>query len=93
MTLAPQPSTLVCGVGTAAEIIEFENANPRPCPKKHDLIMRRFGITPTRYYQALSLLMESAEGVQLDPQLASRVRRHRERHEARRAARRAQRAP
>lgn len=61
---------------TPAEIVAFENQHPRPSARKNNLIRARFNVPPVRYYQAMLGLMQSDEGVRLDPLLAGRVRRH-----------------
>ncbi|MDR1394400.1 MAG: DUF3263 domain-containing protein [Bifidobacteriaceae bacterium] len=55
---------------------------------KDKAIRELFGITPTRYYQMLSSLIDTAKAMVFDPRLVARLRRQRdERYKARSARR------
>ncbi len=61
------------------EILDFEGSwwtTPGP---KELAIRERFDVSPTRYYQLLSDLLESADALAYDPLVVRRLRRTRER--------------
>lgn len=60
-------------------ILDFERswwAEPGP---KELAIRARFDLSPTRYYQVLNELLESAEALEYDPLVVRRLRRMRDR--------------
>jgi hypothetical protein len=68
------------------EILAFERQWWRHAGAKETAIRDRFGLTPTRYYQALNALVDHPAALAVDPVLVRRLRRLR-------AARQRQRSP
>ena len=67
-------------------LLEFEEAYPRHTGKKADLILHRFDLMPSRYYQRLRWLAHQPDAVAAYPQLCARLQRlHRRRVEQREA--------
>lgn len=60
-------------------LIDFEARAPRSLGAKEEAIRQELGLTPTRYYQRLNLLLESPEALAYAPQLVRRLRALRER--------------
>lgn len=60
-------------------LIDFEARAPRSLGAKEEAIRLELGLTPTRYYQRLNLLLESPEALAYAPQLVRRLRALRER--------------
>ncbi|WP_338080373.1 DUF3263 domain-containing protein [Corynebacterium imitans] len=70
------PSTLSDSDRT---LIDFEARAPRSLGAKEEAIRQELGLTPTRYYQRLNLLLESPDALAYAPQLVRRLRALRER--------------
>lgn len=60
------------------EILKLERQWWKYAGAKERAIRDLFGITPTRYYQRLSALLDTPEALQHDPMLVNRLRRLRE---------------
>lgn len=60
-------------------LLDFEARAPRSLGAKEEAIRQQLGLTPTRYYQRLNLLLESPEALTYAPQLVRRLRVLRER--------------
>ena len=58
-------------------ILAFERSSWRSPGAKERAILDEFGLTPTRYYQLLNELIDSAAAAQFDPALVARLRRRR----------------
>ncbi|AIJ34242.1 DUF3263 domain-containing protein [Corynebacterium imitans] len=70
------PSTLSDSDRT---LLDFEARAPRSLGAKEESIRQELGLTPTRYYQRLNLLLESPDALAYAPQLVRRLRALRER--------------
>ncbi|MDK8307329.1 DUF3263 domain-containing protein [Corynebacterium imitans] len=75
-TILSMPSTLSDSDRT---LLDFEARAPRSLGAKEEAIRQELGLTPTRYYQRLNLLLESPEALAYAPQLVRRLRALRER--------------
>ncbi|MCG7278905.1 DUF3263 domain-containing protein [Corynebacterium imitans] len=75
-TILSMPSTLSDSDRT---LIDFEARAPRSLGAKEEAIRQELGLTPTRYYQRLNLLLESPDALAYAPQLVRRLRALRER--------------
>lgn len=63
------------------ELLDFEARAPRSLGAKEEAIRRELGVSPTRYYQRLNLLLESPDALAYAPQLVRRLRAVREARE------------
>lgn len=68
-------------------ILMFERSWWRHVGAKEDAIRREFAISPARYYQILSALIDSPLALAFDPMLIKRLQRMRDSRGATRAAR------
>ena len=57
------------------EMLTFERQWWRRAGAKETAIRDRFGVTPTRYYQALNALVDRPDALAADPLLVRRLRR------------------
>jgi hypothetical protein len=57
------------------EMLTFERQWWRSAGAKETAIRERFGVTPTRYYQALNALVDQPAALAADPLLVRRLRR------------------
>ena len=57
------------------EMLTFERQWWRQAGAKETAIRDRFGVTPTRYYQALNALVDRPDALAADPVLVRRLRR------------------
>jgi Protein of unknown function (DUF3263) len=57
------------------EMLTFERQWWRSAGAKETAIRERFGVTPTRYYQALNALVDRPAALAADPLLVRRLRR------------------
>ena len=57
------------------DMLTFERQWWRHAGAKEIAIRNRFGVTPTRYYQALNALVDRADALAVDPLLVRRLRR------------------
>ena len=55
-------------------LLDFEARAPRSLGAKEEAIRQEMGLTPTRYYQRLNLLLESPDALAYAPQLVRRLR-------------------
>jgi hypothetical protein len=70
------PSTTAGGLSRRQhEMLAFERQWWRRPGAKETAIRDRFGMTPTRYYQALNALVDSPVALATDPLLVKRLRR------------------
>ena len=69
------------------EMLAFERQWWRLAGAKDTAIRERFGLTPTRYYQALNALVDRPAALAADPLLVKRLRRVRAARQQRRSAR------
>jgi predicted secreted hydrolase len=69
-------------------MLEFERQWWRYAGAKEKAIRELFGISATRYYQALNNLIDRPEALAADPMLVKRLRRLRAERQRARAARR-----
>jgi hypothetical protein len=60
-------------------ILDFERSWWTEAGPKEAQIRQAFDLSPTRYYQVLSDLLESQEALEYDPLVVRRLRRHRDR--------------
>lgn len=60
------------------EILEFERLTWRYPAAKESVVLERFDMTPTRYFQVVDALIDRAEALAYDGQLVNRLRRLRE---------------
>lgn len=60
-------------------ILDFERSWWSESGPKELAIRERFDLSPTRYYQVLSELLESPEAMEYDPLVVRRLRRMRDR--------------
>ena len=70
------------------EILAFERYWWRYAGAKEQAIRELFDMSPTRYYQVLNALIDSAEAMAADPMLIKRLRRLRSSRQRARAAKR-----
>lgn len=78
--LTAQESTVHAGDGLSDQerkILEFERQWWKYAGAKEDAIRDLFGMSPTRYYQLLNALIDSADALAQDPMLVKRLRRMR----------------
>jgi hypothetical protein len=68
-------------------ILTFERRWWRHAGAKERAVRDEFGISPTRYYQALNALLDRPEALRHDPVLVQRLRRLREARQAARSGR------
>jgi hypothetical protein len=59
------------------ELLEFEAAHPKSGVSKDEAIRRSLGLTPTRYFQAISELISREVAIKAYPALAKRLLRER----------------
>jgi len=69
-------------------ILDFEREWWRYAGAKEQAVREHFDLSPTRYYQLLSRLIDQAEAEAYDPMLVKRLRRMRASRQRQRAARR-----
>lgn len=69
-------------------ILEFERQWWKYAGAKEQAIRELFGLSATRYYQALNVLMDDPEALAFDPMLIKRLRRMRASRQRARSARR-----
>jgi hypothetical protein len=66
------------GLGEAdREILAIENLQWKYQGAKEMEIRRRLGLSPTRYYQRLNVLIDTRAALEHDPMLVARLRRQR----------------
>lgn len=70
------------------EILDFERQWWKHAGAKEQAIRAHFGMSSTRYYQLLNLVVDRPEALEHDPMLVKRLRRQRSARQRRRAARR-----
>lgn len=70
------------------DILDFERQWWKHAGAKEQAIREHFGMSSTRYYQLLNLLIDRPEALEHDPMLVKRLRRQRSTRQRRRAARR-----
>ncbi|MHB8512910.1 MAG: DUF3263 domain-containing protein [Actinomycetota bacterium] len=70
------------------EILAFERDWFKTPGSKERIVRDRFGVSATRYYQILNVLIDSPEAEALYPRLVKRLRRMRDARKRQRAARR-----
>ncbi|NUS73088.1 MAG: DUF3263 domain-containing protein [Corynebacteriales bacterium] len=70
------------------KILEFERQWWKYAGAKEQAIQDLFGMSATRYYQALNALIDSDEALAADPLLVKRLRRQRFERQRARSARR-----
>lgn len=58
----------------ARQFLAFERAHPNPAGTD-DAIRRELGLTPARYHQLLSRLIDTKQALDIDPQTTHRLRR------------------
>lgn len=71
-----------------AHLLDFEGAWWKFAGSKDEGIREQFGMSTTRYYQALNALLDDPAALAYDPLLVKRLRRERERRQRERSARR-----
>lgn len=69
-------------------VLDFERKRWRFAAQKDQAIRDLFNITPIRYAQELTALLDRPEALAHDPQLVKRLRRIRDQHRQARTARR-----
>ncbi|QGF24001.1 DUF3263 domain-containing protein [Raineyella fluvialis] len=69
-------------------LLDFEAAWWKYAASKDEGIREQFGLSSTRYYQALNALLDDPEALAYAPGLIRRLRRERERRQRERSARR-----
>lgn len=69
------------------ELLDFEEQWPRWSGRKDEAIRAQFGVSPARYFQILSRVVETREALEARPMLVRRLRRRRERARAEQARR------
>lgn len=60
------------------QLLEFEESHPRHTRAKEDLLRSEFGLSPARYYQTMSTLIDTAAALRDYPLLVRRLRRRRD---------------
>lgn len=73
---------------TELHILEFEKQWWRYAGAKESAIRELFGMTATRYYQALNALLDNPAALAVEPMLVKRLRRMRQERHRERSARR-----
>ena len=71
-----------------AQILEFERQWWKYSGSKEQAIRELFGLTATRYYQVLNVLIDTPEALAADPMLVKRLRRMRSSRQRARSAKR-----
>ena len=71
-----------------AQILEFERQWWKYSGSKEQAIRELFGLTSTRYYQILNVLIDTPEALAADPMLVKRLRRMRSSRQRARSAKR-----
>ncbi len=71
-----------------ARVLDFEDSWFTAEVPKEQAIMERFGISATKYYQRLNLLLDSEAALAYRPLLVKRLRRLRSQRQAARSSRR-----
>lgn len=71
-----------------ARLLDFERAWWKFAASKDEGIREQFGMSTTRYYQALNALLDDPAALAYDPLLVRRLRRERDRRQRERSARR-----
>ena len=71
-----------------ARLLDFERAWWKYADSKDACIREQFGMSTTRYYQALNALLDDPAALAYDALLVRRLRRERERRQRERSARR-----
>ncbi len=75
---APEERPAGAGLGeTDREILAIENLQWKYQGAKEMEIRRRLGLSPTRYYQRLNVLIDTRAALEHDPMLVARLRRQR----------------
>ncbi len=69
-------------------LLDYEAAWWKYAATKSEGIRERFGLSATRYYQALNALLDDPDALAYDPLLVQRLRRERDRRQRERSARR-----
>lgn len=69
------------------KMLEFERRFYKYAGVKEQAIRDEFGMTVTRYYQALNVLIDKPEALDTDPMLVKRLRRLRAQRQAARGRR------
>lgn len=77
-----------CSPPTETAILDLERSWFKYAGRKDTEIRERFGLTPTRYYQQLSALLDRPEALAHDPLTVRRLLRLREARARQRSARR-----
>lgn len=92
---APTGPSGACGgpsVGVLGErdvrLLDFERAWWKYAGSKDEGIREQFGMSTTRYYQALNTLLDEPAALAYDAVLVKRLRRERDRRQRERSARR-----
>ncbi|MGV9194627.1 DUF3263 domain-containing protein [Microbacterium sp. MC2] len=67
-------------------LLDFEARWQRHDAEKEEAVRTELGLTPARYYQLLSRLLDAADAVAYDPMLVHRLRRLRDSRERARSA-------
>lgn len=75
-------------VESPVHLLDFERAWWTYADSKDEGIREQFGISTTRYYQALNALLDDPAALAYDPLLVKRLRRERDRRQRERSARR-----
>lgn len=73
-----------------ARLLDFERAWWKYATSKEEGIREQFGISTTRYYQAINALLDQPAAMAYDALLVKRLRRERDRRQRARSARRLQ---
>ncbi len=68
------------------EILDFERQRWKYVGAKETAILERFGMTATRYFQVLNVLIDRPEAAAYDGQLVARLRRLRDGRKEQRTA-------
>lgn len=75
---APEERPAGAGLGeTDRQILAIENLQWKYQGAKEMEIRRRLGLSPTRYYQRLNVLIDTRAALEHDPMLVARLRRQR----------------
>ncbi|SDB80307.1 Protein of unknown function [Raineyella antarctica] len=83
------PSTGALGE-RGTHLLDFERAWWKYAGSKDEGIREQFGMSTTRYYQALNALLDDPAAMAYDALLVKRLRRERDRRQRERSARRLQ---
>ena len=73
---------------TDRRILDFERGRSADPAARQEAIRAEFGISATRYFQRLNLLLDEPEALAYDPLVVRRLRRDRDRRQRARSARR-----